>query len=189
MTLKIEKVREIQNLRKKGYTLPEIAKECGVSVKTAWKYSQNIMPDRDYLELKLKDMRDTITEMRGLITLMIAEREKCRKACSDLNTAMLERKNAIRSIQDARDMAISEMKKQKDAILGNLASEIERIKSIVDTLISARDGIDAKYREICEFRDRLRDLLVELASFRDRIDDERWISYFNRRIDEMLGKR
>jgi orotate phosphoribosyltransferase-like protein len=189
MTLKIEKVREIQNLRKKGYTLPEIAKECGVSVKTAWKYSQNIIPDRDYLELKIKDMKDTMENMRGMITLMIAEREKCQKAQSDLVIARLGCKDAIKSIQDAKDKAISEIRQQKDAVLGNLTAGIKEIKSIIDILTPAKNDMDVKYREICEFRDRLRDLLIALASFRDEVDKERWLAYFNKCMDTMLKRK
>jgi DNA repair exonuclease SbcCD ATPase subunit len=217
MTLKDDKVKEIQYLRGKGYNVREIAKRCGVSVKTAWKYSRDVIPERDYLELKLKDMKDTMAEMRGLITLMIAEREKCQKAQSDLASVISGCESAVKSIQNAKgilqnaeigavwsvkkekDRAISEIRQQKDAVLGNLVSEIEKIKplmagiekikSIIDTLMSARDGIDAKYREICEFRDRLRDLLIALASFRDEVDKERWLAYFNKCMDAMLKRK
>jgi transcriptional regulator with XRE-family HTH domain len=182
MTLNDEKVDEIKRLRKAGYTLREIAERCGVSLRTVWRYSQNIMPDRDYLELKLKDMRDTMNSMKGLINVMISERDKCWKACADCE-------RVIKSLQEEKDRTIFEIRQQKDDILGNLASEIERIKTIVDTLMSAKNDIERKYREICEFRDRLRGLLIELASLKDRIDDERWISYFNQRINEMLGHR
>jgi DNA repair exonuclease SbcCD ATPase subunit len=140
------------------------------------------MPDRDYLELKLKDMRDTMNSMKGLIAVMTSEREKCWKVCADCERAM-------KYLQEAKDRTIFEIRQQKDDILGNLASEIERIKTIVDTLMSAKNDIDRKYREICEFRDRLRNLLTELVSFKDKIADEQWIAYFNRQIDAMLGRR
>jgi hypothetical protein len=207
MTLKDDKVKEIQYLRGKGYNVREIAKRCGVSVKTAWKYSRDVIPERDYVELKLKEIKDTMNEMHGLITLMIAEREKCQKAQSDLALAISGCKNAVKSIQDAKgilqnaeigaiwsvkkekDKAISEMRQQKDAVLGNLTAGIKEIKSIIDILTPAKNDMDAKYREICEFRDRLRDLLIALASFRDEVDRERWLAYFNKCMDAMLKRK
>jgi chromosome segregation ATPase len=180
MTLKDDKVKEIQYLRKKGYTLPEIAKECGVSVKTAWKYSQNIMPDRDYLELKLKDMRDTMAEMQGLITLMIAEREKCQKAQSDLATAMLGCRGAIKSLQDAKDRATSEMKQQGDAIvkkvyadLDKILASVRRIESFLDASMTVKADIERASQDIRRFEDGLRGMIADLMAFQKNIKDER----------------
>jgi transcriptional regulator with XRE-family HTH domain len=190
MTLTVEKVREIQNLRKAGYTLKNIAERCGVSVKTAWKYSQDIIPDWDYLELKLKDMRDTMTEMRGLITLMIAERERCWKACSDLTRAMYGCKDAIKSLQDAKDKATSEMKQQGDAIvkkvyadLDKILAGVKKIESFLDASMTVKADIERASQDIRRFEDGLRGMITDLTAFQRTIKDERMATIIGGFID------
>jgi transcriptional regulator with XRE-family HTH domain len=188
MTLKDEKVKEIQSLRREGYTLREIAKRCGVSLSSACRYSQDIIPDRDYLELKIKDMKDTMNNMRGLITLMIAEREKCQKAQSELTMAMLGCKGAIKSILDAKDKAISEIKEQRDAILGDLPAKLERFNSLANACLTAE-------KDITRFGDGLNKMIIDLTLYQQTIKDERlanviggFIDILFRGLESMLPK-
>jgi hypothetical protein len=118
-----------------------------------------------------------MNEMRKVITLMIAERKKCRKAYADLE-------NVIQSLQ-----------REGRVLFNDMITERMKIESLMNTFMSAfmpvKDDIDKKYLETCEFRKRLRDVLIELASFinpggRDG-DKERWIAYFNKRLNWMLG--
>jgi transcriptional regulator with XRE-family HTH domain len=176
MTLKDEKVKEIQSLRREGYTLREIAKRCGVSLSSVCRYSQDIIPDRDYLELKIKDMKDTMENMRGMITLMIAEREKCQKIQSELTITMLGCKGAIKSLQDAKDKAISEMKEQRDAVLGDLPDKLERLNSLANACLTA-------VNDITRFENGLRGMIADLTAFQKTIRDERLANVIGGLID------
>jgi AcrR family transcriptional regulator len=191
MTLKDDKVKEIQYLRGKGYNVREIAKRCGVSVKTVCRYSRDIIPERDYLELKLKDMKDTMAEMRGLITLMIAEREKCERVYDNLtralpgcNDAVLSIRNAtsegVRSIRGAVDKATSEMKQQGDAIvkrvyadLDKILASVRRIESFLDASMNVKADIERASQDIRRFEDGLRGMIADLTAFQKTIKDER----------------
>jgi chromosome segregation ATPase len=127
------------------------------------------MPDRDYLELKLKDMRDTMAEMQGLITLMIAEREKCQKAKSELTTVMLGRESVVKSLQDAKDKAISEIRQQRDTVLGDLPADLKQIDFLAKSCLTVvRDAIkslqDAKDKAISEIRQQRDTVLGDLPA-------------------------